>query len=382
MEKKKFVAMSLAVLMVMVALAGCSTPSAAPSAAPAETAAPAAPEATAAPAEAPADTGSKASYTLDKPVTLVLASQGAGTDDYITTALESQYFTKYLPAGSQVTQETISSGCSSIGYLIEADMADFGTGQNAMSATVGLEGKPAYTKVNALIATSKYPFTVQLVTSSFTKKTGYKSIREVIENKYPARICAEPIGSSDYVSFIYIMDILGCTVEEFEGWGGSITYTGGSACCDMLQDGQADLMIAHTTATSSSIVELCMSSDVQAFGFDEEIVKGLVDRGYAATVIPAGTYDRFPADAPSACQASSKVVSADLPNEVAYALTKILCEHKDELSQDLAGYRNITYKDMTDTEAMVVPMHPGALAYFQDIGVLDANGNYIGEPAS
>lgn len=369
MTKSKILALTLSLIIVMSFIVGCSNEQATQESPPSQT--------TPTPED---DDGKEASYMLDYSVDLVLASQGAGTDDYITTALEAQLFTKYLPAGSKVTHETISSGCSSMGYLIEAGMADFGTGQNAMSGTVGLENKEPYKKVNALIATSKYPFVVQLVNNNFIKKTGYTSLREIIENKYPARICAEPIGSSDYVSFIYMMDVLGCTVDEFESWGGSITYAGGSACCDMLQDGQADMMVGHATAASSGIVELCMSSDTQAFGIDEDMIKGLVERGYAETIIPSGTYDRFTEDTPSACQASSKIVNSDMPNEVAYELTKIICEHKDELGQDLAGYRDVRYKDLADTQAMVVPMHPGAIAYFQDIGVLDKDGNYIGEP--
>lgn len=370
MTMRKIFVLVLVLIIAMSLFAGCSNK---------DEASQPAPEATES-NDSNDSNDSNASYVLDHPVDIILASQGAGTDDYITTALESQFFTQYLPKGSNITQETISSGCSSLGYLIEADMADFGTGQNAMSGIVGMEGKKPYSKVNALISTRKYAFVVQLVNNKFIEKTGYNSLREIIENKYPARICAEPIGSSDYVSFVYMMDILGCTVEEFESWGGSITYTGGSACCDMLQDNQADIMIGHTTANSSSIVELCMSSDTQAFGVDDEIVKGLVERGYAATVIPSGTYDRFTEDTPSATQASSKVVSADMPNEVAYALTKILCENKDKIGEDLSGYRDMKYKDMIDTAAMVVPMHPGAIAYFQDIGVIDENGNYIGEP--
>jgi len=369
MTKSKILALTLSIILIVSFVVGCSNEQAAQETPP--------PQATQTPE---AGEGEEFSYVLDYPVDIILASQGAGTDDYITTALEAQLFSKYLPAGSNVTHETISSGCSSLGYLIEAGMADFGTGQNAMSGTIGLEGKEPYKKVNALIATSKYPFVVQLVNNDFIKKTGYTSLREIIKNKYPARICAEPIGSSDYVSFVYMMDVLGCTVDEFKNWGGSITYTGGSACCEMLQDGQADIMIAHATAASSGIVELCMSTDTQAFGLDEDMIRGLVEKGYAETVIPSGTYDRFTEDTPSACQASSKIVSSDMPNEVAYELTKILCENLDELGEDLAGYRGVTYKDLVDTKATVVPMHPGAKAYFQDIGVLDKDGNYIGEP--
>lgn len=316
---------------------------------------------------------------LTEPVNLTLLSQGAGTDDYITVASEGKVFQENLPAGSTVTQETISSGCSSVGYLIEAGMGDFGTGQNAMAATVGFEGKEPYSSVSALLATVKYAFVAELVTESFYDKTGCATLADVIENQVACRIVAEPVGSTDYVSLVYLLEVHGVTQEDIESWGGSITFTDGSACCDMLQDGQADLMVGHTTESSSSLTELCMSADMIVSGLNEEEIAGMCERGYSETVIPAGTFGCVEAEQPSVCQASSKVVSSDMSDDLAYALTKILVENAETLSQDVAGYRGLTYADMVDTAAMVVPMHPGAIKYFQDIGVLDADGNYTGK---
>lgn len=324
-------------------------------------------------AETETDTG------LSAPVNLTLLSQGAGTDDYITLASEGKVLSENLPAGSTVTQETISSGCSSVGYLIEAGMGDFGTGQNAMSGTVGMEGKEPYSNVSALFATVKYAFVAELATKSFVDKTGCSTIAEVIEKKIPCRFVAEPVGSSDYVSFIYLLDIHGVTIEDIESWGGSVTFTDGSACCDMLQDGQADMMVGHTVATSSSLTELCMSADIVVSGLTEEEIDGMCERGYASAVIPVGSFGQTTEELPSACQASSKIVSSDMDEDLAYAMTKILVENADVLSEDVAGYRDITYADMVDFDAMVVPMHPGAVKYFQEIGVLDASGNYTGK---
>ena len=112
---KKALAMILALAMVL-SLAACGAKTETPAAQPAATQAAAKADDTA------AATG------LTKPVNLTLLSQGAGTDDYITLASEGKVLQENLPAGSTVTQETISSGCSSVGYLIEAGMGDFGTG--------------------------------------------------------------------------------------------------------------------------------------------------------------------------------------------------------------------------------------------------------------
>lgn len=362
---KKVLALTLALAMTL-SLAACGSSS--------KPSTPAASQ-----GSASSTSSSSSGSTLTKPVNLTLLSQGAGTDDYITLASEGKVFQENLPAGSTVTQETISSGCSSVGYLIEAGMGDFATGQNAMSGTVGMENKAPYSKVSALMATVKYAFVAELATKSYVDKTGYSTVEDVITNKAACRFVAEPVGSSDYVSFMYLLDIYGVTVDDIKSWGGSVTFTDGSACCDMLQDGQADMMVGHTVSSSSSLTELCMSADMVISGLTEKEISGMCERGYAEAVIPKDSFGVTTEEMPSACQASSKIVSSDMSDELAYALTKILVENIDTLSQDVAGYRDITYKDMVDRDAMVVPMHPGAIKYFQDIGVLDANGNYVGE---
>lgn len=366
---KKILAFAL-VLMLALAMFACTKT---------ETTQTAAEETETAATEAPAE---EAATTAAEPYNLVLASQGSGTDDYVIIAVFANLFKENLPEGSNITQEAIGSGNSTTGYLLEAGSADFALGQNAISGTVGIDNRSAYTQIRALLAGKKYPISVQILNDNFASKTGYTSIRDIVENQYAAKICAEDVGSSDYVTLLYVLNALNTSIEEMEGWGCTFTFTSGSSCCDMLQDGQADIMIAHTTTTSSSIVEMCMSSDVKVYSFDDEILDYLIANGYSESTIPAGTYnDRFTTDTRSACQASSLIVRADMSDDEAYTLTKILCENMSFLADQHQMFRGLTYKEMTDTTATVVPLHPGAVKYYQEIGVLDADGNYVGEPA-
>ena len=139
------------------------------------------------------------------------------------------------------------------------------------------------------------------------------------------------------------------------------------------------MMVGHTVSTSSSLTELCMSAKMFVSGLTDDEIAGMCERGYAEAPIPAGSFGQTTEEMKSACQASSKIVPSDMEDDLAYAMTKILVENADKLSEDVAGYRGITYADMVDFDAMVVPMHPGAVKYFQDIGVLDADGNYTGK---
>ena len=371
---KKTLALILALVMIF-ALAACGSAAPAQPAASTATAAPETEAQTQTEAEPAADT----SGVITAPVDLIYASQGAGTSNYTHVAAKIKVLTKYLPAGSNITQETISSGCSSVGYLIEAGLADLGDGENAAAATVGLEGRGPYTEINALFGTKTLDFVMMITSKKFYDKTGYSSIREVLENHYPAVLCCEDVGSSDYTCMSYTFEILGYTFEEFESWGGRIVTTSGDTCAEMLKDNQADMMIAHTSDDSSTMTELAMTTDVIMTSIDEEIIQGFIDRGFGAAKIPAGCFDRFDEDTPSAAIGASFIVSSEMDDDLAYTLTKIFVEHKDELAEELWEFGDLSYKEMVDTTTTVVPLHPGAIRYFQEIGVLDTDGNYIGE---
>lgn len=314
------------------------------------------------------------------PVVLRFASGGSGGSDYTDIGTIITYLSGdgVLPKGSTLTQETISGGTSASGYIIEAGQADICRGQNAVSATVGFNGRPPYSKINALFAAGGNSACLQVTTEAFEKKTGYSTIEEILENKYPAKICCEDVGSSDYVLLDYIFEICGVDKETFESWGGTITYTGNDTASEMMQDGSCDVICMASTLTSSTITELSMSCDVNINGFSDKVVDGLMERGFAERYIPVGTFDQFPEEARTAYLGTSLIVSEDMDEKLAYTLTKILVENCEELAEICPTFKGMTPQSATDSSITVVPFHPGAIKYFQDAGLMDANGNPIG----
>ena len=372
--KKQLIAVLCTAAMI-ASLAGCSSSApASTTAAPAATTAAAA----AAPAAAPAAEAPAADTPMlyTDPIILRFASSGSGSDyTDIGTIISFLSEDGRLPAGSTLTQETISGGTSSSGYLIEAGQADVTRGQNAFAGTVGFNGRPPYSGVNALFAAGGNSICLQIVSEDFQKKTGFSSIEEVIENKYPAKICSEDVGSSDYVLLNYIFEIMGTSAEEFESWGGTITYTGNDTASEMMQDGSCDLLCMASTLTSSTVTELNMSAKIHIDGFSDKIVDGLMQRGFAERYIPAGTFDQFPEDTRSCYIGTSINVSKDMDERIAYTLTKVLIENIDNLAETCPTFKNMTKESAIDTSVTVVPLHPGAIKYFQEIGLLDESGN-------
>lgn len=334
---------------------------------------------------AKSETTSDGEHAVTAPVTLTIASQGSGTSNYVTAATYCSIFQDCLPAGSKINQETISTGVAANGYLIQAGLCDMAGGQNAISALEGLDGREPFTGVLALFATYNSIFSAQIMTDSFLKKTGYTNgLSDVVAAKYPVRIVAEEVGSSDYVVLMLALEALKTSVDEMKGWGCTFNFAGGQACADMLQDGQADLMVAHTMATSSSITELCMSADVTVTSFPDNIIDYFISRGFQETGIPAGTYNgEVSENLRSAAQGNCFQVREDMDFDLAYTLTKAIVENKDFLAKQLGtSWEICTFKDLTNQEAMVIDWHPGGKQYFIDLGVIDETGKYLGEPAA
>ena len=69
------------------------------------------------------------------------------------------------------------------------------------------------------------------------------------------------------------------------------------------------------------------------------------------------------------------VASTDLSEDAVYELTKALFENKDELIVGHPKFELLT--DYDATKGISVPVHPGALKYYVEAGVLDEEGNLL-----
>jgi uncharacterized protein len=82
---------------------------------------------------------------------------------------------------------------------------------------------------------------------------------------------------------------------------------------------------------------------------------------YTAAMIPASAYG-LAADVPTVAVPALLVTSPDMPDEVAYELTRLLFEHQDELAAVHDEGRNI--KREVASQTAPVQLHPGARGYY------------------
>ena len=85
---------------------------------------------------------------------------------------------------------------------------------------------------------------------------------------------------------------------------------------------------------------------------------------YSVSAVPAGAYKGVTAAVPVMGIENLLVVHADMPEDEAYKLTKVLFEHKAELAKVHPEAKNLDLKAAQVTGA--VPLHPGAQRYYAE----------------
>ena len=89
---------------------------------------------------------------------------------------------------------------------------------------------------------------------------------------------------------------------------------------------------------------------------------------YIRDVIPKAVYKGMDADNLAATVTNLLVVHQSMDDKTAYAITKAMFDHRDELIRVHKEAENITLENQK-TEASSIPWHPGAIRYFAEKGI-------------
>lgn len=90
---------------------------------------------------------------------------------------------------------------------------------------------------------------------------------------------------------------------------------------------------------------------------------------YLPSVIPAGMYAGNPQDVPTIATRALLLASADLPDDLAYALVKAVLENFGDLRRLHPVLSALDKSDLVPPSG-AAPIHPGALRYFREAGLV------------
>ncbi|AWZ20512.1 TRAP transporter solute receptor, TAXI family precursor [Roseovarius sp. AK1035] len=212
----------------------------------------------------------------------------------------------------------------------------------------GLEHK----SIRALFPMYQTPFQVIALKSS-----GINSVSDLAGK----RVSVGPAGGTPGTYWPLFMQAL--DVEA------TISNAGASDAAGQLQDGLIDAFAFAAGMPISAFAELAASQDVVMFGLSEEELPKVLAAypAMAPLTIPAGTYAGHDYDQPTVALWNFAIAHQDMPESLAYEITKLAMGNSDRMIQIHAAAKE-TLSENWDKNTFM-PFHPGAVRYFEEIGI-------------
>ncbi|NEU31395.1 TAXI family TRAP transporter solute-binding subunit [bacterium LRH843] len=279
---------------------------------------------------------------------------------YALGAIFAKFWTDELP---NVTASSAASN-GSVQNLIfmsqkEADVGLVMSGilSDGYYGRAGFEGQPYE---NVRILAGLYPNYNNVVVR---EGAGIESIKDVAGKDF----VPGSTGSGTEIASQQIFEAYDMTFDDF-----TAHFVGFSETSDLMRNKQIVGTNINSGIPTAAVSEMLSTADGKLISIDEEQIKMMVDKYdfYVEATIPAGTYNGQDEDVRTTAMPNFLVADADMPDDVAYDLVKSFWEKLDKMKGSHGVVEQFDIKNVT-LGSGDIPFHPGAQAYYEEVGVWD-----------
>jgi TRAP transporter TAXI family solute receptor len=147
---------------------------------------------------------------------------------------------------------------------------------------------------------------------------------------------------------------------------------GVSESADALKDGKIDAFFWSGGLPTASLQDLSHTPGISIRLLPSEDLLPVLRENhgelYFELQVPAGAYPGIDAPVPVVGVANVLVVNRSMPDDLAYAITRLLFAHQQELAAIHPEARNLS--PVTAVKGSPAPYHPGALRWYQEQGLI------------
>lgn len=298
----------------------------------------------------------------------ILATASTGGTFYpVGVALSTLTKVKLTPETGIAMSAISSAGSGENVRLLRDNEAQFGIlqglyGYHAVKGTGPLKDVGAQSELRSV--TMLWQNVEHFVLDSDDVKSG--DISDMVALKGEAMALGSQnsgtIGSNSAILAEFGVDIY----EDYD-----LVFGGYGASAEALQNGQVKGISTPAGVPVGSVSQLLASSgdSVTILNFTEEQVT-IADGGkelWTAYTIPAGTYPGQEADVHTIAQPNFLATTTVVPDEHVYRITKAIYENLPFL-QAIHPATKVMAIELA-IKGLPVPLHPGALKYYQEVGV-------------
>lgn len=315
--------------------------------------------------DVPADTSSNAGDAAEKPVEKVYITMGTGTTGgsyYPIGAAMAKIWSDNIP-GVVASVQSTGGTIQNIELMLSGDSEVGFTDTKYVSAYKGQgdwEGKPQ-TWLRGLVPL--YPEPTNIVVR---KDSGIKTLED-LKGK---RVSIGAVGSGTESTSRELLKVLGMDADK--DIKAFMLGTGDTSAA--LQDKQIDAAILVGSLGMSAIVEITALDLVDFLDVPDETFKKIfeVNNTWVQFNIPAGTYQNQDKEVKTYSAFNIISIHENIPEDLAYQMTKTLFDNKSELVAVRPTMESMIYDNV---QKIAIPIHPGALKYYKEVGAKLPAGN-------
>ncbi|VVP21686.1 hypothetical protein PS900_03886 [Pseudomonas fluorescens] len=270
----------------------------------------------------------------------------------------SQIYSDGIP-GSKTSVQATKASVENLN-LLQAGRGELALalGDSVADAKNGVEDagfKAPLTKLRAI--GGAYPNYIQIVAS---RESGIKTLAD-LKGK---TISVGAPKSGTELNARAIFKAAGLTYEDM----GKVQYLPFAESVELIKNRQLDATLQSSGLGMAAIRDLSSVMPLNYIAIPTEVVAKIGNPAYQSAMIPANTYDGQAEAVPTVAITNILVTRADVSDEVAYEMTRLLFDNLTRLGNSHSAAKDIKLESAAKN--LPIALHPGAERYYKEKGAL------------
>ncbi|SHG55538.1 TAXI family TRAP transporter solute-binding subunit [Bradyrhizobium erythrophlei] len=148
---------------------------------------------------------------------------------------------------------------------------------------------------------------------------------------------------------------------------GKVEYLPFAESVDLMKNRQLNATLQSAGLGVASLKDLSTSTEISVVSVPKEVVDK-IGAPFKSVIIPANTYTGQDKDVPTAAVINYLVTSSAVSDDLAYQMTKLIYESLPDLANAHAAGKEIKLENAATGSP--VPLHPGAIRYYKEKGLI------------
>lgn len=303
---------------------------------------------------------------------LKFASFNIGTTWFIYATVIGELTEKALADGTKIEVLPYQGGVANP-MLVNKGHIELGLSFSALS-NWAYNGTLIYRKptrnIRALVGGLNAPHRLGIVARA---DLDIASLADIKAQKKKVRLATVQLGGAGEALATMALEAYGMKYDDIKALGGSVSHIDLTAAIDQLRTGQIDMIIHNIGYRTPDFSELAKTTAIKFIPMGEPEMAAIVEKyGLEPGLsIEANEFQGVTAAVPSIGYPTGVIASKDLPDDIAYTITKVICENQKQLA---AAHPSLKVFDPAKAALPArngnIPLHPGAERYYREKGLM------------